>query len=95
MRGEDGNVLGAFAQRRDGERNHVQAVEKILAESVAGDFFFKFFVGGRDHAHVHAHGLIRADRFDALFFERAQDFRLRLQAHVADFIEEKSAAVGA
>src|SRR5208282_6386170 len=30
---------------------------------------------------------------NALFFERSQDFRLRLQAHVADFVEEKGAAV--
>src|SRR5215469_6343205 len=32
---------------------------------------------------------------EALFIERAQHLRLRLQAHVADFIEEESATISA
>ena len=35
------------------------------------------------------------DRVKALFVERAQDLGLCLQAHVADFVEEERAAIGA
>ena len=39
-------------------------------------------------------GLFQTDRCEAPFVERAQHLRLRLQAHVADFVEEERAAVG-
>ena len=35
-----------------------------------------------------------ADRLDHLFLERAQHLGLRLQAHVADLVEEERPAVG-
>ena len=37
---------------------------------------------------------VPADRLDDLFLQRAQHLGLRLQAHVADFVEEQRAAVG-
>ena len=40
-------------------------------------------------------GVGGADGVEALLVERAQDFGLGLQAHVADFVEEERAAVGA
>jgi len=35
-----------------------------------------------------------SDRFEALLFEHAQHFGLRAETHIADFIEEESAAIG-
>src|SRR6201981_1707707 len=35
-----------------------------------------------------------SDLREALFFQRSQHLRLRLQAHVANFIEEECASVG-
>src|SRR5258705_2872856 len=87
------NVCGAVAQRRNEKGNYVQTIEKILAEGTARNFLIEVFVGGGDDADVHAHGLIGADRFKALLFENAENFRLRAQAHVADFVQEKRAAV--
>ena len=40
-------------------------------------------------------GVDGADGVEALLVEGAQDFGLGLQAHVADFVEEERAAVGA
>ena len=51
---EHGHVLDALAQRRNHERNHVQAVKQILAKAIAGDFVVEPFVGRGDHAHVDA-----------------------------------------
>ncbi len=94
MASEDGNVCGPIAERRDEKGNYVKAVEKILAKSAVQDLLFQIFVGGGDNPNVHAGSLVRADRFEALLFEHAQHFGLSTKAHVADFIEEKSAAVG-
>ena len=81
-------------KRRHGKGNHVQAVEKVLAKISAGNFFFQVFVGRGDHAGVDGNGLVAAHGSEVLFFERAQNLRLRLQAHVADFVEEERSAVG-
>ena len=58
------------------------------------NFLFQILVGGGDDPHVHRDRLGSADRGEALFVERAQDFGLRLQAHVADFVQEQRAAIG-
>ena len=94
VRREDGNVFGPFAQRGHVEGNYVEPVKQIFAERVAADFLLELLVGRGDHAHVHRDRLIRAKRFHALLFQHAQHFRLRFQAHVADFVEEQRAAIG-
>ena len=91
---KNGNIFLAIAQRRNEEGNYVQPIEKILAKSAAGDFLLEVFIGGGDHANVHVSGLVRADAFEALFFQHAQHFGLRAQAHVSHFIEKQRAAIG-
>ena len=94
MVGQQRDVLAAVAQRRHEKRNHVEAVEQVLAEIAALDLLFQILVGGGHHAHVHLHGFGRAHRLEALLFERAQHLGLGAQAHVADFVQKQRAAVG-
>src|SRR5260370_33049868 len=94
MLGQDGDVLFAVAQRRHEEGNYVQPIEEVLPEGAARDLLFEILVCGGEHANVDAQSLAGADRFEALLFQDAQHFRLRAQAHVADFVEEERAAVG-
>src|SRR6266851_2245667 len=91
---QDGDVLFAVAQRRYEEGNYVQPIEKVLAEGAARDLLFEVLVCGGQNANVDAQSLAGADRLEALLFQYAQHFRLRAQAHVADFVEEERAAVG-
>jgi hypothetical protein len=91
---EERDIFFAFAQGRDKKRNHVEAVEKIFAKISAGDFVFEIFVGGCDHADIDGGQFFAADRSEALLFERAENFGLRLQAHVADFVEKERASAG-
>src|ERR1700751_1525809 len=93
MAGEDGDIGSAIAEWRNEKGNYVEAVEKILTETAVQDFLFEIFVSGGGGANVHAGSLIGADGFEALFFEYAQHFGLRAKAHVADFVEEKCAAI--
>ena len=93
--GQERNVLLALAQRRDEERDDVEAVEEIFAEVAVGDLLFEILVGGGDEADVDVERLGAADGSKQLLVERAQDLGLGLEAHVADFVEEEGAAVGA
>ena len=94
MLGEQRDVVGAIAQRRHEDRNDVQAEVEILAEAAAADLAGQFLVGRRQHADVDPDARRAADRLDHLLLQRAQDLRLRLQAHVANLVEEQRAAVG-
>src|SRR5438874_7378874 len=94
MAGENGDVRGAIAERRNVKRNDIETIEKILTKTAVQDFLFEILVSSGDDANVHTNGLIGADRFEALFFEYAQNLGLSAEAHVADFIEKQSAAIG-
>ena len=88
------DVLAPIAQRRHVNRNDVEAVEQILAERALRDFFFEVLVGRGDHADVDLDDPVAAEPFELLLLKDAQHLGLRLQAHVADFVEEDRALVG-
>src|SRR5580698_7664385 len=94
MAGEERNIFFALAQRRDHEGDYVEAVEKIFTKIALGDFIFEIFVGGGDDADIDGDGIVTAYRNEALLLESAQNLGLRLEAHVADFVEEERAAIG-
>ncbi len=74
--------------------NDVQPEVEVFPESRGADLGRQILVGRGQHAHVHPHACCPADRLDDLLLQRAQHLRLRLQAHVADLVEEQRAAVG-
>ena len=94
MLGEQRDVLAALAQRRHEDRDDVEAEVEVLAEAAGLDLAGQVLVGGREHAHVDADARRAADRLDDLLLQHAQHLGLRLQAHVADLVEEDRAAVG-
>ncbi|MCG3163618.1 MAG: hypothetical protein JMDDDDMK_05057 [Acidobacteria bacterium] len=93
MLDQRGHIFQSFAQRRNLKRNDVQAVEQVGAKRAAFNFGFEPFVGRGDHARVNCHGCFRTDRLESLFFQRAQNFRLSLQTHIADFVQKDRRAV--
>ena len=92
---EERDVFLAIAERRHEEGDDVEAVEEVFAEVAAGDLFFEILVGRGDDSDVDVDGVRCSDGEEALFVECAQNLGLRLEAHVADFVEEERAAVGA
>ncbi len=87
-------VLTALAQRGHFDREHVEAVEQILAELALGDAGLQVAVGRGHHAHVAADGLVATDALEAAFLQHAQQLHLHRQAHVADLVEQQGAAFG-
>src|SRR5690349_24640903 len=91
---QNGNVLCAFAQRRDGEGNYVQPIKEVFAEQAFGDLLLQLFVRGGDHTHVHGCWMVRTDTLEALLLEHAKNFCLCPQAHIAHFVQEERAVIG-
>src|SRR5262249_6875463 len=56
-------------------------------------FLLEVAVCGGEHAHIHADGLLATDAIHLAFLKEAKQFRLNIEAHLADFVEEKRAAV--
>ena len=92
--GEQADVLGALAERRELDADDVQPVEKVLAEVFrSDDLLFEVLVRRGDDAHVGLQDVVAADAGEFALLQHAQDLALQRQRHVADFVEEKRAAI--
>src|SRR3546814_7243913 len=78
MADERGDVAAPVAQRRQRDRNDVEAVEKILAKPAIGDERPPVAVRPRDDAHVSAQRLIAADGRIFIALQHAAQPSLRL-----------------
>ncbi|PMQ18471.1 hypothetical protein JaAD80_00005 [Janthinobacterium sp. AD80] len=92
--GQGRNVGGPFAQRRQVQAQHGQAVEQVGAEAPFADALFQVAVRGADDAHIDGDGPCAAHAHHFALFQHAQQPRLQGQRHFADFIEEQGAMVG-
>ena len=92
---QERDVLAPLAQRRQRDRDDVQAEEEILAEVAGPDHGLEVAVGGGDEAHVHLdRACVPPRRSKALLLQDAQQLHLRAARQVADLVEEEGAAVG-
>jgi hypothetical protein len=57
------------------------------------DFLFQRSMSRADDAHVNRNRIVAAEPFDLSLFKRTQQFCLHVRAHIADLVEEQSAAV--
>ena len=87
------NVVAAIAQRRQLNRDHVQAVVEILAKRALGHHPRQLGIGRGDDAHVHLDRLVVADALELALLQRAQQLHLQRRAHRPDFVEEQRALV--
>ena len=94
MRRERQDIVAAFAQRRQVNRNDVETVVEVLAKAPGLDLLKRVPVGGADQAHVDLETAIAADRLDRPGLGEAQQLGLQGGIHVADFVQEQGAAVG-
>src|SRR3990167_315818 len=87
-------AIQAFAQRRNMQAEHVEAVIKVLAELALGAQFGQVDLGGADHPHIQVNLLVAADPAEAAVLEKAQQLGLQARAHFAHAIEKQGAAGG-
>ena len=94
MLGQERDVLAALAQRRQRDRDDVQAVVQVLAELPFGHELLQVPLRGGDDAHVHRERSRAADALDRPLLQHAQQLHLHRQRDVADLVEEDGAAFG-
>src|SRR5450755_3757096 len=73
--------------------NHIQTIEKILAESTLGDFLFKILVCGGDHSDVHTGFFVASQRTYFSFLQNSIKLHLHGETHVANLVHEKRSAI--
>ena len=83
-----------FAQGRNPERDHVQAVEEVFAKPALPHGFGKVFVGGGDDADVHLDEPVGTEAGEGPLLKHAEELHLKIERHGADFVEEQHAPVG-
>ena len=91
---QNANVSFAVAQRRQLYRKHREPVIQIFAEQLLLVQRFKIGVRGGDNAYIDFEIVIAAQSLHFTLFEKAQDFALERQGHIADLIQKECAAVG-
>ncbi|MNQ38035.1 hypothetical protein D3C85_515970 [compost metagenome] len=91
--GQQQYVFAALPQWRQGERDHVQTVVKILAKTPRLDLHQGIPVGGADEAHIHRLHLAAADPLQGAGLDEAQQLALQVEIHLADLVEEQGATV--
>jgi hypothetical protein len=69
-------------------------VVQVFAEQAVAHALLEVLVGGGDHAHIGLHRLVPADAVEVAVRQHAQQARLQVEGHVADFIEEQRAVLG-
>ncbi len=94
MRGQQGNILAAPAQGRHFDTDDIEPKIQILAETFFRGLAAQIAVGGGQHAHVHGDGRIRTHPLHFALLQGAQQFGLKRQGHLADFIQKQRAAIG-
>ena len=87
------NVFAPLTQRRQLERDGIDAVEQILPEASLFDLFFQIPIRGRNEAHIHVHVARGADRLDLALLQHAQQLRLHGRGKLADLVEHERAPV--
>ena len=92
MLDERRDLLPPFAQRRQRQAHHVQAVEEIAAEAAVGHQLLDAGIGRGNHAHVDLHRVRFAERMDLVGFEEAQQLRLHFRSDLANLVEEQRPA---
>ena len=87
-------IVAPVAQRRQADREHVQAVEQVFAQLALLHRFERIDVGRGDDAHVDRLLVPAAEAAEAALLQHAQQLDLRRRRHLADLVEKQRAAIG-
>ena len=86
--GERRDVVAPFAQRRQSQRDDVDAVEQVFAEPPLGDHLGEVAVGGGDDPDVGVDFVGAAEPAELALLQHAQQLHLDHRTHLPDLVEE-------
>src|SRR5437868_13301949 len=87
------NVLHAVAQRRQIHADYIEPIIKVLAEPAFLYELLQIDIGGSNNANIDLHFLDSTQMHEFSVLKNAQDLRLSVESHGADFIQEQRALV--
>ena len=90
---EEHDIALTLAQRRNVNRENVQAVVKVFSELSFTDHLLQILVRSRNDADIHTDCFISSDTLEFMFLKHAEKLDLERCGDFPDFIEEDSAAV--
>ena len=88
------DISSPFAERRNRDRKHAQAVIEVGAEFLLFHHTAQVLICRGDDPHVGVKGMAAAQAFELLFLEHPEQLRLQFQWKIADLVQEKRAPVG-
>ncbi len=88
------DVPGPLAERRQPDRDDVEAVVQVLAEAPFPGDRGEVAVRRGDEPHVHLHRLLAADALEAPLLQDPQELHLHGGRQLADLVEEERPLVG-
>jgi hypothetical protein len=91
--GQQRHVLAPCPERWDVDRDHVQAIVEVLAKFPRLDLGREVLVRRGEDARIDRDRARAAEPLDLAGLDRAQELGLRIQAHVADLVEEEGSEV--
>ena len=90
---EQRNIFFAIAERRQLERDHVEAVKQVLAEAPVAHQLHQIFVRCRQDANVDFDCFRAAEPHELALLNHAQELGLRFRADGRNFVEENRALI--
>jgi hypothetical protein len=90
---QERNVVRAFAERRQAQRDDGEAIIEVFAELAFLDHLPEVAVRRADETQVQRDRAMRAEPLDRAGLEETEDFHLRGGVDLPDLIEEEGAAV--
>ena len=90
---QSGNILDPLRQRRQVNRNRVEAMIQVGAKRTSTDRPVQVAVGGRDYPDVYFDGPVTPNAFEAFVLQNMQQFRLKIDGQLSDFVQKNGAPV--
>src|SRR5258708_17849633 len=87
------DVLLAFAQRRNLNRKHVEAIEEVAAKCAGSNSILQVTIGGSNHPHISSNEPIAPDPLKFTLLQNPQKGNLSLHRKVTDLIQEDRAPI--
>ena len=91
MLGQQGHVLLALAQGRNGDGRGIEDVQKLRKDFFIGNEFFTIVSRSGNHSNVRGHRVLGALGQEHGGAQKLQQFGLSIQRHHSDFIYEQRA----
>src|SRR5205814_3986440 len=90
---QDGGVLRSLPERRKTNREDVQTIVEIGAESLLPHGSLQIPVRRRDHADVYRAGMGGSDSFELALLDDSKELWLELERQITDLVEKQRSAV--